>query len=604
MALPRALPRSIPHYDSFYSGINHHENDWRQLEDLDPESPIGIHVKYPIYEYAPVSRPFEWQQERQFQQLQQQYISRQFQYPGDDENESGADITARHRRQQPLSQAQRYQQQYQQQQQQQLQQQQYRLQKPLEQRQLVSPPPTFVEKEKKSARFSSRFSFLTRRRQGHQRHESMPAVGQEVGPSAISKPGHARIHSLTVRPGNQAALVMGFAEDQDTNEYANAPASKSKNNGRVKQMFKDVFGMTRKKSIQSPEFPFRNISLPSTHVRTDLTPSPHSHLQHRHQQHYQHQHKDHSMDSQYLYSTTLGQRKGLVTPVSRPDTAQSNYFNHSSLLNNNNSSNSNNLKTVKNPRESLVDPIQPQQLAFSKMELEDDDIDLEDQDPLSMLQSPFGQTSLTPPPASSVLRHSTSTHRIFNNFTNSISNINGGGAKTTTAAAAMDGEFEPILISSAATITEPIQPSNDILGGRNKARRSSQLMPILKDFVDSGCDSMGGHEPYATASNATTLNHPYNQQQHQQQQQQNQQQPYQQTQQLQSKSLPQQQTFGMPSYDYDRDMDLSIYDNGPTIVAMAQVQKVDLEGLRQNHHHHSPPTHSHLSMVAVEAPFA
>jgi hypothetical protein len=214
------------------------------------------------------------------------------------------------------------------------------------------------------------------------------------------------------------------------------------------------------------------------------------------------------------------------------------------------------------------------------MELEDDDdvFRLVDQDYDGVLQSPFAQTSLTPPPASSVLRHSVSSHRLF-----------GGGAN----------ECEPIFISAAATVTDLQQRAGG--GGapldRFNTRRSSQLMPVPKDFIDSGCDSMGGHEPYATASNATTLNH-------------NNQGSLQPNLNTTFSNLAQYNTGpsqypGFPTYDYDRRMTLSTYDNGPTIVSMAQVQKVDLEGLRQSHHHHQSPTHTHpFGMVAVEAPFA
>ncbi|KAG0368194.1 hypothetical protein BGZ54_002508 [Gamsiella multidivaricata] len=467
--------------ESFYSGIGQ-ENDWRQLEELDPDSLAGIHIygdtsnlhsqlqrqpspaapssplnKYPTYEYNPVIRSPDWQQGRQLQQ--QQNVFRQPQCPDDEEDEFGTEMAARYRRGSPFG-------------------------------------------------------------------------------------------------------IEGQGGGEENQTWTETSMSKPRGNNRMKQIFKDVFGISSKKrNSRSAESPFRDISLPSTHIRDALTPSPH------HQQHL-----NTSIHNQHIYSTTLTQRKGLVTPVSRPDTAQSNYQNDAS---NNNNGNING-RSSKNPRESLVDPVLPQRLGFQRKELEDDvdalllgDQDLDD----GVLQSPFAQTSLTPPPASSVLRHSASSHRVFNSGIGS-------------------GECEPILISAAATASEQPQHSGQ------KTRPSSQLMPLPKDFADSGCDSMGGHDHYATASNATTLNH--NQTQSSQQQM--------------SPSSKQVLYQVVPSYECDPRMTMSTYDNGPTIVSIGQMQKVDLEGLRQSHHHHrhhhqlphhSSPTHSHqLNMVTVESPFA
>ncbi|ORZ12449.1 hypothetical protein BCR41DRAFT_356085 [Lobosporangium transversale] len=655
MALPRALPRSMTHHDqtlyrdSIFSGMGH-ENDWQQLEELDPDSLAGIHLygdttdlqhlrrnpsspispslpvnKYPTYEYMPVIQNTEWHQERHLSKVQQQRTFRQLQYPDNDsddaeEDEFKAELIARHRYQQ-LTPAQQYQQQYQLLQQ---------------QRQLVSPPPTFVEKEKKSTRFSSRFSFLTRR-QGHQRHDSMPVVGKQAKSSEPNRPGHTRFNSLNVRSGNRGTPIFDILEEQEAlrgREYArtDTPASKPrssiKGNSRMKQILKGVFGISKKKDMPSPESPFRDISLPSTHIRSALTPSPMQYNQHFQQQQ---MYADPIIHNQYHYSAAVIQRKGLVTPVSRSGTAQSN----DNKDNDNSNSNSNNNKNSggRNPRESLVDPIQPQQLGFRKMTLQDDkdDDDYFGQDPMF---SPFGQTSLTPPPASSVLRHSTSTNRIFNNsYNNNTINYHGSNANSKIASAFVapvpaaaviddddddddiDGDFEPLLVSSSVTVTE--QPlGNDVVGSRHRARRSSQLMPIPKDLVDSGCDSMGGNEPYATASNATTLNHNSNINNNN-----NQSQFYGSHQQSLSQSLlqlssqspsqwqsqmlqqqQQQQSLGSPA-GYDCALSVSTYDNGPTIVSIAEVQKVDLEGLRQSHHHHLPPSHSHhLSMVTMEAP--
>ncbi|KAK3830829.1 MAG: hypothetical protein JOS17DRAFT_775063 [Linnemannia elongata] len=681
MALPRALPRSkmthldqTLYHDSFYSGIGQ-ENDWRQLEELDPDSLAGIHLygdtsdlqptaalqqqqqqrqqqpspaaassplnKYPTYEFTPdpVPRNSDWQHERHLQQLQQQAILRQLQYPDDededDEGEAKVQMATRLRRQHSIAQTQQLQ---------------FEQQNQHHQRQLVSPPPTFIEKEKKAGRFSSRFSFLTRRRQPsqaqpqHQRSESMPYASKEawLNDSVNKAGGNDRLNTLghRRRSGNQLVVTTAGAggasplplspsggpgvttpvdEEQDQFQEEGFPV---KNKNRVKQMFKDVFGISKKK-CQSPDLAFRDISLPSTHIRSSSTPT------NQHQQLYGHpQHLDPSINSQYHYSAVVAQRKGLITPVSRPDTAQSSYRNgndnasNNRNQNNNNNNNNHNGNNRSRARESLVDPVQ--QLGFQKMEFDEDSDLLGGNGAFPEGHHPYGQTSLTPPPASSVLRHSTSPHRSF---------LSGSA------------EYEPVLITAAVannTLQQQqqsqsyalgLQDGSAIIGGRasRTTRPPSQMInttPTPKDCVDSGCDSTGGLEqPYTTtASNATTLN------QHQttnttatttikggsiySQQQQQSQQPY-------LYSSPQtaiaaaaaggggQQQKSL-SYDYDRAMTMSTYDNGPTIVSMAQVQKVDLEGLRQNHghyslqhHHQTPPSHSHhLGMVAVESPFA
>ncbi|KAF9153905.1 hypothetical protein BG015_002331 [Linnemannia schmuckeri] len=671
MALPRALPRTkMTHHDqTLYrdSGIGQ-ENDWRQLEELDPDSLAGIHLygdtsdlhphatfqqqrqqqpspaaassplnKYPTYEHtpAPAPRDSDWQHERHLQQLQQQAILRQLQYPDDedeDEDEAKVQMATRHRRQHSIAQAQQ-------------------LQFEQHQRQLVSPPPTFIEKEKKAGRFSARFSFLTRRRQQpqqqpqHQRSDSVPNAPKEswLNDSGNNNKsgGHDRLHSLghrrrsghqlvvtTAGAGGASPLPLSLSGgpgattpvDEEQDHFREEGYSvNNKNKNRVKQMFRDVFGISKKKS-QSPDLAFRDISLPSTHIRSSSTPA------HHHQQLYGHPPQlDPSINSQYNYSAVVAQRKGLITPVSRPDTAQSSYRNGND--NNSNSRNQNNNHNRSKARESLVDPVQ--QLGFQKMEF-DEDYDIlggVGDDAFPEGHNPYCQTSLTPPPASSVLRHSTSPHRSF---------LSGSA------------EYEPVLITAAVVNnnntlqqqqlqSEPSAlglqeggSSGAIVGGRTSrpTRPPSQMInatPTPKDYVDSGCDSSGGNEqPYTTtASNATTLNQHhtnttaattikgesiYSQQQ---------QQPY-----LHTSPQPAVAATGSasqhqrsPSYDNDRAMTISTYDNGPTIVSMAQVQKVDLEGLRQSHghyslhqshHHQTPPSHHshHLGMVAVESPFA
>ncbi|KAK3808980.1 MAG: hypothetical protein J3R72DRAFT_464319 [Linnemannia gamsii] len=676
MALPRALPRSMTHHDqtlyrdSFYSGIGQ-ENDWRQLEELDPDSLAGIHLygdtsdlqphphqaqqpspaaassplnKYPTYEFtpAPAPRDSDWQHERHLQQLQQQAILRQLQYPDDDDDDDEAgkvQMATRHRRQHSIAQAQQLQ--FEQQRQQQQQQQ---------QRQLVSPPPTLLEKEKKASRFSSRFSFLTRRRQPqqqHQRHDSMPTNTTNEPWLNDSNFGLHRLNSIGHQPRRSGApgaappssgpgATTPIDEEQQFREETMYPGGgKNKSNSRVKQMFRDVFGISKKKSnSQSPDLAFRDISLPSTHIRSSSTPAHHqAYNPYGHQQHL-----DQPINSQYHYSTVVAQRKGLVTPVSRPDTAQSSYQN-----NNNQPYNS---KSRSRARESLVDPVQ--QLGFQKMEFDEDDDLLQTgafSEGHAILQSsPFGggQTSLTPPPASSVLRHSSPPHRGFFNGSQEYEQPVLITAAVVSGTSTPQGTFSQQQQQQSYAVG-PLDlgiGGGAAVGGRTSrtTRPSSQMTAMPKDYVDSGCDSTGGHEhPYTTtASNATTLN-PSHQHHatnttttttikggsiYSQQQQQQQQQPYlyNSSQQLVGNGGGQghHQHKKSLSYDYDRAMTMSSYDNGPTIVSMAQVQKVDLEGLRQGHHNHhslhqhqlhlqqhTPPSHSHhLGMVAVESPFA
>ncbi|KAG0239708.1 hypothetical protein BGX31_002559, partial [Mortierella sp. GBA43] len=499
---------------------------------------------------------------------------RRHQSPEDEDDEFRAEITARHSRQPSIAPSQKL-----------------PLQEQQQPRQLASPALTFVEKEKKLTRFSSRFSFLNRRRQPqdippsqqqqqqqhqqqqphqqqHHRHDSMPAAATKGAWSPVPGIGHKRFPSLTIRwPTNH-----GNGEEGESRPRVETPTSKTKGNNRVKKIFKDVLSLaSKKKGSQSPEPPFRDISLPSTYIRATPSPSPHNL--------YQPQTMDQlSPYSPNHYAVTLAQRKGLVTPVSRTDTALSNGQNDNNK--------------GKNPRESLVDPIQPH-LAFQKLGLDDEDDELAN-------QSPFGQTSLTPPPASSVLRHSASSHHLFSNG---------------------PGDGEPTFISPAATAPGPTQALYSVAPqGPQKTRPSSQLMPIPKELVDSGCDSMGGHEHHATASNATTAFNPSHAQQNaiaslsypdlpqkqeldeEEEEDQIQQQPQQQ----QPQQQQQQRSSGVHPYDQDRNRtSMSSPEHGPKVVSIAQVQKVDLEGLRQSHHHHSPSIHSHsLNMVTVESPFA
>ncbi|KAF9574383.1 hypothetical protein EC968_006718 [Mortierella alpina] len=424
----------------------------------------------------------------------------------------------------------------------------------------------------------------------------------------------AKFNSLNHRTGGQVAAALavegGQAYENGPQRQESPPVVKHKSSNRVKQMFKDVFGMSssRNRDSRSPESAFRDISLPSTHVvRSSTTPQQYPYRQ-NHQQHL-----EPSIHSSLNHYSLTQQRRGLVTPVSRPDTAQSHYRQEGAM-------NQRGARGSRNPlRESLVDPLQQQQVSLQKsLEFEDPDSNypltyLQD-DSSSLQRVPFAQTSLTPPPASSVLRHSASSHYLFSN--------NAGGA-----------EGEPTLISPAATTLKQLRQQQQQQQQQHqqqqqqqqqpqqqhqqlqRTRRSSQLMPIPKDFVDSGCGSTGGNEQYTTASNATTL-HPNNNSSSFSQSYSGTKGHHGQHSKSEQHVPPQQQQQGYqssPSYEYESGLRTisKSYDDGPTLLSLAQVQKVDLEGLRQNHRHHSassPPmptqSHHHLGLVAVEAPYA
>ncbi|KAF9578329.1 hypothetical protein BGW38_005928, partial [Lunasporangiospora selenospora] len=628
MALPRALPRSsvrqepahpahpshqypshrqsIPR-DSFYSGIGQ-ENDWRHLEELDPDSLAGIHLygdpaelqrlqqlspaaassplvnvnasngnnglKYPIYEYSPTLASVRHPREHQPSNF------RQVQYPeydeaddeGVDEQDFEVDMALRQHRRHSQHMGQR---------------------RPPQSRQVISPAPNSIDREKKNNRFTSRFSFLTRRRVvQHQRHESMPAVPKEPWSGVDSNSGHTKVHSLTQRRSNGQLSGTMVVEDEGEGGYG---ATKPKGSNKVKKLLKGVFGISGKKKDHSPESSIRDISMPSTyHARASSAPPNQLHSN-----------QETSIHSTNLYTPAAPPRRGLVTPVSRPGTSHSNYQNN------------NNSNSVKNTRrESLVDP-SPNPRSYQELE-DEDEMDLPRQSSYGNVHGHFVQTSLTPPPVSSVLRHSASSHRLFANQGHPVrssqhqeselerSFIYGNATGRHSSSHIQD--LKSAGLPTVSTVAAAVVPG----AGRPKPRPVSQMVVLPSNnyrrstnygHVQQGISLKGntsGEYDYTSTSNGTTLNNNSSSSHSngngnsngngggyfsQFSQPQN----------------PQRKHQRLPSFDYDR-YESTMYDNGPTLVSKVQVQRVDLEGLRQDHSHHSHP--HHLRMVPVEAPFA
>ncbi|KAG0085247.1 hypothetical protein BGZ93_000783 [Podila epicladia] len=617
MALPRALPKSANYRDqshrrdSFYSGIGSGPdmNDWRHLEELDPDSLAGIHIysdtdvatspvnKYPTYEYTPkqhhrhqpsLQQSEEWKQEQHQQQLQQQTIFRQLQYQDDDDLRSPVDNDgSRHRRQASSALHQNS-----------LHHNQTSISTSLNQQQQggsgLARQDSDLAKVKKAGRFS-RFSFLTRRK--NQRHESVPVQSKEpwvVGNNTATNTGRThheicfhddnpKFHSLNHRSGGQLAAALPTRQgenrgdgvevvteqhrpDQDSQAPSGSTPSKPKN--KVKQMFKDMFGKSSSPSTlgqtKTKTQPYRDITLPSTALANQ---EQHLQQQHRHlQQHHHSQGRplsppaDSSSSHPYSNQAHLPypscqqpqQQPLRVTPVSRSGTPPSNF--HPSTQ----------------ARESLVDPAHVQQFAPSfhqKSELGESEHDMRDNDSgvvakdpsRRVVYHPFGTkppTSLSPPPASLMLRHSIS------NLTGYAREHNEDGVQgeATTAKAAVATVFVATKATDEANETGPgADPAS--AGGRLKTRRSSQLLPAQEYVVDALTQSN-----YSTVQRDTIVN-------------------TNQSQQGQHLDGYRQQ---VPSYD-----------NGPTM--MAPVQMADLEGLKRQSHSPQPHPH-HLQSAMVQVP--
>ncbi|KAF9372212.1 hypothetical protein CPB97_001399 [Podila verticillata] len=632
MALPRALPKSANYRDqsrrdSFYSGIGGPDlNDWRHLEELDPDSLAGIQIytdtdlakapvnKYPTYEYTPKQYPpqhhrhqpslqsEEWEQEQHQQQLQQQTIFRQLQCQDDDDLRSPIDNDgSRHRRQASSTLHQNS-----------LHHNQTSITTSINQQQAGSAlarQDSLSATVKKTGRFS-RFSFLTRRK--NQRHESVPVQRKEPwannndnnnnnnsnnninnnnnnnNNNTSTKPtgkthheicfhdDNPKFHSLNHRSGGQLAAALparlenrgdgvevvtgggGYTPEQD-NQLPSAPTLKPKS--KVRQMLKDMFGKSSSTSNSGQpknkaQQPYRDISLPSTALVNQ------KHLQNRHLQQYHHSQgrplspsdssspHPYSNQAQQPYPSYQQQQplRSPATPVSRSSTPPSNYPSRA--------------------RESLVDPAHIQQFAPSfhqKSELGESEHDMDNDSGVvasrRAVHPPFTKpsTSLNPPPAALMLRHSINNLAIHARENNE----EGVQGEATTAKAATATVFVATKASDEASETEPgADPGS--AGGRLKTRRSSQLLPAQEYVVDA-----------LAQSNYNTVRDSVNTGQSQQEQD------------------GYRQPF--PSYD-----------NGPTM--MAPVQMADLEGLKRQS---LPPSQAHphriqsgMVQVPVESLYA
>ncbi|KAG0027397.1 hypothetical protein BGZ81_005663 [Podila clonocystis] len=626
MALPRALPKSANYRgqshrrDSFYSGIGGGPdmNDWRHLEELDPDSLAGIQIyadtdlatspvnKYPTYEYTPkqhhkhqpsLQHSEDWKQEQHQQQLQQQSIFRQLQCQDDDDLRNPVDNDgSRHRRQASSTLHQNS-----------LHHNQTSISTSLNQHQGgsgLARQDSVLAKVKKAGRFS-RFSFLTRRK--NQRHESVPVQSKEpwaAGNNTVTKNAgrthheicfhddNPKFHSLNHRSGGQLAAALPTRQGENrgdgvevmagrhTPEQDSQPPSEptpSKPKSKVKQMFKDMFGKSPSTSnlgqTKKTQQPYRDITLPSTALANQEL-----HLQQQHRYLQQHHHSQgrplsppvdsstphpYSNQAHLPYPSHQQQPQpqsqpqpqpqpqlARATPVSTSGTPPSSYY------------------PSTRARESLVDPAHVQQFVSSfhqKSELGESEHDMRDNDSgvvakdpsRRVVHPPFGtkpSTSLNPPPASLMLRHS------INNLAGYVREHNNEGVQgeATAVKAATATVLVAVEASDEANETGPgADPGS--AGGRLKTRRSSQLLPAQEYVVDALAQSN-----YSTVQRDTIVNTNQGQQ-------------------------GQQDGFRhqFPSYD-----------NGPTL--MAPVQMADLEGLkRQSHPPQSHPHHMQSGMVQV-----
>ncbi|KAG0034307.1 hypothetical protein BGZ81_005411 [Podila clonocystis] len=318
-----------------------------------------------------------------------------------------------------------------------------------------SPSPT-TPSEKKS-RFS-RFSFLgrsTARTQNHKRHESVPATKADPWLSAKDRE-RSKFHSLTYRSGSRMAgtrsgmEITGAFDDScyDQPQQRQQPPQSSQplspKSSKVKRLFQDIFksssSSTRNKKATAHTA--REISLPSTYLgqqpESALEGSPQA------QSYYN---PRHSLVRCSTAAPLPSYPVKTTPPPQQQPAPQHNYTNHR------NSRPPTSLSTYM--RESLVDPVQQlshyrplsssleqpqlqsslyyypdhQQQHYQNMELQfqqqqkkeerrgllhqcNDAMDYEDDDYIRAY-APYAQASLTPPPASSVVRHSTSSNRIF-----------------------------------------------------------------------------------------------------------------------------------------------------------------------------------------------
>lgn len=325
-----------------------------------------------------------------------------------------------------------------------------------------SPSPT-TPSEKKS-RFS-RFSFLSRstpRTQNHKRHESVPATKADPWLNAKDRE-RSKFHSLTYRSGSRMVgsgpgmeITGAFDDsryDQPQQQHQQPPQPSqplSPKSNKVKRLFQDIFKSSSSSSTRSKKataHTAREISLPSTYLgqqpESALEGSPQA------QSYYNPRHS--LVRSSTAAPIPLSCPVMTTPPQQQQEASQNNYTHHR------NSRPPTSLSTYM--RESLVDPVQQlshyrplstsleqpqlqsslyyypdhQQQHYQNMEFQlqqqqqqqqkkeerrgllhhyNDAMDDEDDDYMRAY-APYAQASLTPPPASSVLRHSTSSNRIF-----------------------------------------------------------------------------------------------------------------------------------------------------------------------------------------------
>ncbi|KAF9975932.1 hypothetical protein BGZ73_000221 [Actinomortierella ambigua] len=343
-------------------------------------------------------------------------------------------------------------------------------------------------KSSKASRWIARFSLLSKRAQ---RHESMPTSISEPWTTPAERKNatavHQRFHSMTQRSGAEVVAA----------ELTAGPGSKAASNqsgGRVKRLFgvfqrrssKDTKGSSQDPYHQFQELTGENESdQRSNRARSPLGDYPSYHLQSSqqrptqpvkhsqpHQQPQQIQQRQQgtpqsSSPTMQLQISNSPHRQSTMSPMSQPLSLSNDGLN-----------------------ESLVDPLQ-QMPVCEKDDLQDSE----------SIDSPYRPISLTPPPPSSVMRHSNVFGQSLNNVSSSVYIQNSGNGHGNN--------------SSNGVATQV----------HNKSRRpSSQILPFA--FTKG--------EPLGSTSES----------------------------QLNSRR--------------------SMYDQGPTMVAIAQVQKADLDGLQQN----------------------
>ncbi|KAG0306338.1 hypothetical protein BGZ97_000788, partial [Linnemannia gamsii] len=428
LALPRALPRNrMPGYRDSYLSADL-DAEWQIIDDVGPDSPTIPNSHYPAFEFAPGHNESR-QALPTIQSSSKSGGERPIQYRRREESTEEVSAAAI-QRQQPL------------------------------QRQ------TSFEKvkEKKSARFG-RFSLPGKSKRtstsAHQRKESLPEMSKSGG-GAGEEGLHARSFSISNnkdkdKEKDRVRFQEGTTEAVDVvDSMTNPSASMVKRRSKVRQLLSDIFKKAPKQQQQS-----QVISAPSPVRRRGYPGSGHNVL------------ISTSVTPQDLpprAGTSLSHyaRESMVDPLQRelyqihtpPPTQE-----HLALPDNNNNN---------NDKDNGIDK--------GLQDNTDADVDADDDADVPFL----GQVSLTPPPAASVLRYSSS--RPIN--LDQIISFQHGSA--TVAAAAEDSSNE------------------------HKTRPSSNLIPIagaIKNMVavaevsgsTTGSGSSSGSDPYTSQRRLVAL---------------------------------------------------------------------------------------------------